>query len=157
MYDILLDCFYEWGHWNTATNEYDMFKGRGYTYAKPWGQHLIGDNTTGKVYLMSPNYKDDDGDPIKALFEFGRKDHGTKSYKLSNSLYLDIRRGDGLAATPHTAAKVQLYWRDNGEKAYGNFVEISLGKLGEYALPPRLSRLGRYRDRQYKIVAGGYC
>ena len=152
VYDVLQQVFYEWGKWNSSTNQYSSFYGRCYAYMKSWGLHVIGDATTAKVYKVSDSYYDDNGDTIKSYFEFGNVDHGSSTYKISNSLYVNTKRGTGLSG--NTAAVAALQWRDDGNQPYGNIVDLDLGVPGDAQMPVRLSRMGRYRSRQFKITMG---
>lgn len=153
VYDVTNGCFYEWGSW--SGNSYDMFLGGAYCYAKPWGQHLIGSRVDDTIYLLSPDQYTDGGNVIKTSFEFGRQDHGSSSFKMSQTLFLSIKRGAGLTSDPISSQGYAfLSFRDDGSMAYGTPLEIDLGKQGDTVKSSAFHRMGRYRDRQLKIEIG---
>ena len=118
----------------------------------------MGSNFNDFVYLMSPEYHTDDGIAIQTDLEFGRQNHGSNSWKISQALFLDIKRGDGLDSNPIASeGTVRVYMSDNGAKTYGVPIEIGLGKRGDYSLPVAIRPMGRYQSRKLKIVIGDAC
>ena len=95
------------------------------------------------------SYKDGDN-IIRSAWLTGNIDHGTSNWKRSIRLRLRIKRGSGDINTTESP-KLMLRWRDNGNKQWGNTVNIDLGKQGQDEFFEEYGPLGRYRTRQYEI------
>lgn len=93
VYDILGGSWYEWGKWNSTTGLYSRYKGATYTWCKNWGFHIIGDNSTGKIYKMNSDLYQDAGEEIRTVVWTGNITHGSLTWKRSNELLLRLKRG----------------------------------------------------------------
>lgn len=147
-YDVVLDAWYEWGYWNGSG--YDSFKCRHFIFARAWGLYLIGDNSTGKIYTLSSSNNQDNGGTMRSKVKTGKYSHGTQGWKRSNSLDLDVKRGEGIAGG--SAATLRVRWRDDGNTVWGNYTDYSLGAVGDRKKLDPLRPMGRYRNRQYEYV-----
>ena len=47
--------------------------------------------------------------------------------------------------------RIQIRYRDNGERGWSNWVDVSLGSIGQTGFNVRLKRLGIFSSRQYEI------
>lgn len=139
----------EWGKWNSTRGEYNQYAGQTACYCNLWNLHLVGDRQTGVVYKADRSYYDDDGTTIRSVRRTGWITHGTMSWKRCSELRLRCKRPTGDTTT--TDPLMMVRWRDeNG--AWGNEHHVSMGPSGDGNMMARLTRLGRYRMRQYEFV-----
>ena len=139
----------QWGYWSDDTSSYNRWRGNCVTYVPEWNAHLVGDYYNGKVYKSSTTSYLDGSDTIRSAWYTGNIDHGTQLWKRSVRLRLRIKRGDG--DENDTSPILMVRWRDNGDKTWGNSVEIDLGVTGDNEFFKEIGPLGRYRTRQYEI------
>jgi hypothetical protein len=137
----------EWGYWEN--NEYGRWRGNCCLYIPKWNKHLVGDYENGKIYEISPDVYQDDGNIIRSMWRTGNIDHGTSMKK--RSLELRIRARRGLGDINSVAPTLMIRWRDDGNKAWGNTRNLNMGLAGDTEFYIRLHRLGAYRSRQYEI------
>lgn len=149
VYHVERNAWTEWGYWNTNTATYLSFRGNCYAYSPLWNQHMIGDRSNGKVYLMSASTYNDGGDDIRSFRRTGFRTHNTYGWKRASQIRVRLKRGDGLSGG--TAPKMIVRWRDNGG-GFGNDHVMSLGAVGNREYIARLHKLGRYRTRQYEFI-----
>ncbi len=137
----------EWGYWDTKNAIYERWRGNCILYVPQWNKYLVGDRENGKIYTMSLDTYQDDGDLIRSMWMTGNIDHGTLTRKRSFELRIKLRRGSGFSDDPI----LMVRWRDDGSKQWGNTRNISLGKQGDTEFIAKILRLGSYRTRQYEI------
>lgn len=138
----------EWGDWNAPT--YGLWKGRSYCYATDWEMHLIGDNSTGKIYKIRGDYFKQGTDNIRTYVRTGNFSNGNYEEKIEEELILRLKRGVG---NQDVEEPVMTYrYRDNGSKTWSNEKTISLGKIGDNTMFVHLMRQGVYRSRQREFV-----
>lgn len=133
---------------------------RGATHVYAFGKHLIGDRENGKVYEASMNYLDDFGDLIHRV-RVAPHISNEQKWIIYRMFELDIERGVGLdgIAPPVSPApdpvgynpKVTLQYSDDSGKTWSNVRAVSAGRLGQYKKRLQWQRLGRARDRVFKI------
>jgi hypothetical protein len=139
----------EWGDWDSANALFTAWKGRTYCYCRTWDIHLVGDNTTGKVYKLRPDIFQNNGETIRTLMRTGWSDDSTLTQKRDQELRIRCKRGQGDVAGSEPVFK--LRYRDNGEQTWKDERKVSLGKIGDYEMIKRVHRTGVYRTRQYEI------
>jgi hypothetical protein len=86
--------WHERAYWDPIRGLWNMHRGRVHAYC--WGMHLIGDWYTGKIYQLSPQFRQDDGNPLRWLRSAPHiADSMAKiSYR---EFWLDMQVGVGLA------------------------------------------------------------
>lgn len=139
----------EWGSWDTITASYKRWRGNCILYVPEWNQHLVGDFQNNKIYKASLTQYQDGDDLIRSSWMTGNIDHGTSLWKRSLRLRIRAKRGEG--DINEDTPVLMLRYRDNGNKAWGNTRNISLGKEGENEFYWEGGPLGRYRSRQYEV------
>ena len=98
--------FSEWGSVD-ANGQYNIFKAHCYTYHQGWGYHLLLDRNNPIVYVLSPEYYDDNGSTMRTELVTGWYDHGVSQQKKSRRLTLNVRRGQ--ATLTHNRELEQTY------------------------------------------------
>lgn len=138
----------EWNYFNTATLNFERFRGQCYQYIPDLNLHLWGDYNNGKIYQMSHDYYQDDGATLKARWLTGNFDHGTFLQKRSYKLRVKMLRGQGAEGSDPV---LMVRWQDNGNQVWSNTKYIDLNEIGETEFFVSLRRLGMYRSRQYEF------
>jgi hypothetical protein len=144
----------QWGYWNTASAEYEAFRGHSYCYAKGWNFHLVGDRQDGRIYKIKTDCYTDDGNPIRTLRRTGFISHGTYNEKKSSEIVFRFKRGRGNSDVSDPV--VTLRWR-NHNGAWSNERQLRLGQVGDHYLEARTHKLGAYKFRQYEICHTDAC
>jgi len=152
VYDTGSKAWYRWGNWNNT--DHDRFLAASYAYCKDWGFHVMGDLNDSIVYEFSPDYYKDNNDAMQTILLFGNYDLGSKNYKVSKKLLVDIKRGEGKSDDKYSAPKAYISWSDNDTEIFGNDVELDLGAIGKREKFGPLMPMGYYKTRTYRIVFG---
>lgn len=117
------------------------------------GLHIVGDYLTGDLYALDLNYYcDRASDPmpaIRAAAHIAGPDYG---WIVHNRLQVDIEPGVGLNDGQGSAPVALLDWSDDGGNTWSNQHAASVGKIGQYKARVRWNRLGRARDRVYRVT-----
>ena len=149
VYNVYRKAWHEWGYWNQNRADYERWRGNVHCHATAWGMHLVGDRSSGKVYKLSRDYHDDDGDLIRSVRRTGFNDHGTTQVKRSYEAVIRCKRGQGNADVTNPTMSVR--WRDQ-PGTWKNGRSVSLGAVGKHEMHVKLSGLGQYRARQWEFV-----
>lgn len=142
--------WHRWGYWDSTRGEYQRYRGQTYCYARAWNQHLIGDYANGIIYLASPSYFTDNGNPIRSVLRTGHVSHGTSTRKLSRTIRLHCKRGVGNSSIADPT--ISLRRRVNNHAQWTNERRKSLGKVGEHFPYIEWRRNGEYRSQQLELV-----
>ncbi len=125
-----------------------MHRHRANCVAFAYGKTICGDWQNGKLYNWDLNVYKDDGDPIIRLRSFP---HLVSSLdRISYKQFIaDIEVGTDL--DPEDDPMLSLRWSDNRGVSFGNIIQQSLGKTGQYQTIPAWNRLGFARDRVFEL------
>ena len=148
--DLENDYWYEWGFWSVANAEYNRWKGNCFTLATAWNYSLVGDKSTGIVYIMSDDYSDDDSNIMRTMVRTEHVTHDTAQIKKrSNKLTFRVKRASAVdeASVPELLVK----WRDDGSSSWKNEHTMSLGAVGRTDFRGVIRRNGMYYSRQYEM------
>lgn len=153
VYDPDVNCFYEWGQYDSVDADYDIFDGGKSVYCREWNKHLIGSNTTGKIYEISPDYYTDAGTTIRAYMETGHINYGDSSkIKGSSGMKIHMKRGIGREENVYSDPYLLHRKMDNG-KTWGNYRRVSLGALGDTQTVKQVYRQGgSFYTRKHQFV-----
>ena len=116
------------------------------------GLHIVGDFETGDLYALDLDYMMDGTDPlpaIRAAAHVADQDYG---WIIHNRLQVDMATGVGLNDGQGADPIVLLDWSNDGGHTWSNQHPASMGRIGEYRARARWNRLGRARDRVYRIT-----
>lgn len=133
---------------------------RAATHVFAFNKHLVGDRANGKLYEASIDALDDDGVSIERIRQFPHISVEQK-WIFYQSLQLDMQVGIGLdgieppvdpAPDPvNYNPKVQLNYSDDAGHSWSNDRLVAAGRLGQYKKRVRWLRLGKSRDRIFRI------
>ena len=146
-YDASTGLWAERSFWNTATCLEEQYKPRTHCYA--FGKHLVGDGVTGAIYDMNRDtYTDAGGAPLRRLRQ-GPVIANQMQWLYHRSAWLDIETG---AQTTDVSPQVMLEKSDDGGHAWTALTDKALGVTGNYSTRVEWRRLGRSRQRNYRVV-----
>lgn len=117
------------------------------------GKVIVGDYLAGSLYQLDlDTYSDVGGAAIPRIRACQHLSADLKQ-QLFHSLQIDMETGVGLNA-PAQAQNPQamLQWSDDGGHTWSNEAWSSMGRIGEYRTRVRWRRLGRSRDRIFRVV-----
>lgn len=147
--DLATGLWHERAHRNTLTNDYEQHRGYCHIFFK--GKHLIGDRETNQIYNMSLDFYSDNGDPLV-------KERTTPHYSQERMLIthaqleLDMEVGVGLTNGQGENPQIMMQYSDDGGFTWSSELWRDIGKKGNYKARVKWNRLGRSRDRVYRVV-----
>ncbi len=107
--------------------------------------HYVGDWQNGNIYTMSTAYLDDNGTPI---LRQRTCPHISEEQKWAFYHRFQLDMATGLGANP----TMTLDWSDDGGHTFGNAIQASAGALGAFKQRVIWNRLGRSRDRVFRVT-----
>lgn len=128
--------------------EFEPFRVTHHVYST--GMHLVGD-ADGYVYTMSPSVTNYDGDPMVCERTSPNDAIPLRQEKQYPMFVLDCTTGESTTGEH----QVELSWSNDGGATFGNPVMRSLGNIGQRFQRLIWRRLGRARDRIWRIRFSG--
>jgi hypothetical protein len=116
------------------------------------GETLVGDNANGNIYVLDLDYFTDNGDPISRVRSCAHLADPDYRYQFFASLQVDMQTGVGLTTGQGSDPKAMLQWSDDGGYSWSNELWASIGKIGERRARVKWRRLGRSRDRVFRVT-----
>lgn len=115
------------------------------------GHTLVGDFENGNVYVLDMDTYTDNGDPIARIRSCP---HLSIEYKWQffSALQIDMQTGVGLTDGQGSDPQAVLQWSDDGGYVWSNEHWASIGRIGERRTRVRWRRLGKSRDRVFKLT-----
>lgn len=150
VYDVATKLWHQRGVWNTNRADFDMVFGAFHCYA--FGQHLVGDISTGQIAIQGLDIVTEiDGSEIPRV---RRAPHlcNEQMWQYYNQFQLDVETGLGVSSGQGSNPVVALRWSDDGGHVFGPWVNATAGKGGQYRQRLVWNRLGRSRDRVFEIM-----
>ena len=115
------------------------------------GLTLVGDWETGNIYVLDLDTYTDNGAAIERIRVCPHIAAGA-NYVFHQSLELLMQSGVGLPTGQGSDPQAMLSWSNDGGYSYGNELWAPIGKIGERRARVKWRRLGKARDRVYKVV-----
>jgi hypothetical protein len=156
VYDVATQMWHERGYWNQqGPTGYGAHLAGCHVFA--FGQHLVGDWSSGNIYSMSIGAYSDNGNPIR---RYRRAPHvSTEQQRIFHYLMqIELEVGDGPIPPLMDAAgnprdpQIMLRWSDDGGQAWSNEHWIGAGQAGTFKTRALWNRLGYARDRVYEVA-----
>jgi hypothetical protein len=119
------------------------------------GKNLVGDWETGTVYEMSLDTPTDDGELIPRIRTCPHLSDPDYRWQVFDALQVDMQTGVGLSVAPGVSGndpQAVLQWSTDGGYSWSNEVWAPIGKIGERRTRVRWRRLGRSRDRVFRVT-----
>lgn len=116
------------------------------------GSTIVGDWETGQLYRYSLDAFDDAGRPLPAIRQCPHIGEQRGRLQFFGSLQVDFETGVGLPTGQGSDPQAMLQWSDDGGATWSNEVRASMGKIGERRARVRWRRLGKSRDRIFRVT-----
>ncbi len=178
-YDVEIQQWHERAYFSDG--EYSRHRPNFHIFA--YGKHLMGDYEDGRLYQQSVNFYTDDGQYIRCLRAMPYIADDLE-YLYFSQFQLDMQTGIGLdggstieggafdsgfdlgfdiggeadpSLDPATNPKLVLQWSDDGGHTWSNEHLCAAGKIGQYGVRAIWRRLGRARQRVFRIIMTAPC
>ena len=151
MYDLKTK---QWNEWNWVDINGNLLRPRATCCMFAYGVILVGDWENGKLLQLDLNIANDEGSPIVRIRTFPHLVDNND--KISYSAF-DADMEVGTIEDQEADPLISLSWSDDKGRTYGNPVDQSLGRTGDYLAVPSWNRLGEARDRIFKLQWSADC
>lgn len=116
------------------------------------GKIIVGDWETGKLYSLNLDAYDDNGDILPAIRQTAHLASPDDTWQFFHRLWIDMETGVGLNTGQGSDPQVMLEWSDDGGHTFPNQMWASAGKIGEFRRRVNFRRLGKSRDRVWRVT-----
>lgn len=150
-YDIDKDEWYEASFWDELNAEDDLYRAFSSTYAfgDSWGEMLIGDSKSGKVFSFDTSAYTDNSETIRTVLTTGYVDRGTsENRKKTARISGRVEISNVTVADP--ALRMSFKWRNENTNTW-SYRPIKLYKLSNNQFRWSTVGLGQYYMRQYEL------
>lgn len=144
LYDVVSK---QWCEWSYTDPDGNLIRPKANCYMFANGVNLVGDFSNGQLLQLDIDTFEDVGNPIVRIRTFP---HSTDSNEKITYLNFQADIEPGTIADD-SDPQISLSWSDDKGKTYGNPVQQSMGKIGNYLTVASWNRLGEARDRVFKL------
>ena len=155
VYDMTSGMWHERAGWDSVNVRYLRYKAWFHAFVPEWGtggKHIVGDPQTGKLYEASLDYFDDDGAAIEYIRAFP---HLLSEDKTNFHHRFELLMETGTPAPTYPAMLVGLDWSDDRGHTFAHKRVASGGVNADYTRRIVWRRLGKSRDRVYRVGVQG--
>lgn len=138
--------------WHKRSSGLTGGRHRGVCYAKLGRKHIIGDYETGRLYEYKMDVYTDNGDPIRRVRAAQTVHAEDRKIIFFNAFEIEFEPGVGLITGQGNDPQAMLDWSDDGGDTWSNEHWASIGKLGQRGIRARWRRLGRSRNRVFRVT-----
>ena len=143
VYDAATDAWHQRRSWGLG-------RWRANCYARLGQKHIVGDCSSGRLYLLDPEAYTEAGRPIERVRT--TQPIAAEDKRLIHSrLCVDFESGVGLSSGQGEDPQALLSWSDDGGRTWSNEYPASMGRQGEYHTKAEWRRLGQSRARVYRL------
>jgi hypothetical protein len=129
-YDYELKKWYRWGYWNKNKYQWDAWLVGCHVFVPEWNAHLVGDRrNTGKIFELSVDNTDDDGDEVRYLRQTYHLTYGTLEEKLNRFVKGLVKRGQA-AVTEENNPVLMLRYKDDNSY-WSKEIWVDMGATGD--------------------------
>jgi hypothetical protein len=123
-----------------------------HTFVPEFGIHMLGDYEDNRIYQLSSTHFYDDEYPLTRI-RTGPHISNKGEWIVFNSFQLDVETGVGLNGSGQGSSPIIiLQWSDDGGHTWSNEKEASIGTIGARSTRVIWRRLGRSRDRVFRVI-----
>lgn len=153
VFDLATNLWHQRAYTNAGTLERHLAEFHAFDHVN--NLHLIADSESNKIYKFSDTYYSDDGDAITRLRTSPHVSNDLK-YVFYNSFQLDMEVGIGLdGGVQGSSPTVMLDFSDDGGHTWSSeswtLADNSAGAIGNYKTRVKWNRLGKSRDRIFRV------
>lgn len=147
VYDAASNMWHERGWFDIANNV--IRRHRSNCHAVFAGRHVVGDFENGNLYFLDLDYYRDNTDLIKRVRTAPHLSDMDYAWQVYDNLILDMTVGVGNTEVPNP--QLMLEWSKDGGYTWSNVHTTEIGRIGERAARAEWRRLGRSRDRVFRV------
>jgi hypothetical protein len=149
VYDMTTGFWHERSTYNNLAERDDRHVGNCCCYA--FGMNLIGSRNNGKIYRLSKDAYDDDGNIIRRVRTSPHIFNENKRvfYK---SFELDMEKGIGLTSGQGSLSNIALQYSNDGGYTWSPELWRTPGRIGTFKTRVKWFNLGMSRDRVFRII-----
>jgi hypothetical protein len=148
-FDLSTQMWFEKAYRDPSSGEQGMH--RAFDHAFFDGKNLVIDYANDRIYELDLATYTDNGDTIARIRSCPHI-HDRRQRLIFWSLELDLEAGIGLVTGQGEDPQVMLEISNDGARSWGNELWRSMGRLGEFRKRVLWNRLGRSRDRVFRIT-----
>lgn len=149
VYDLTTKMWHERAYNNEGTLE--RHRTSYHAFVPQYGFHLAGDYANNKIYIIEDSSYSDDESPIIRMRSSPHLSGQMKGV-FCHSFQLDMEVGIGLdGGVQGEDPMIMMDFSDDGGHSWSNEKWISAGKIGTFKTRAIWRRLGRFRDRVFRI------
>jgi hypothetical protein len=115
------------------------------------GENIVGDWENGKLYVLDLDVYTDDGVILPAIRQCPHIAQGN-AWQFFWKLWIDMQTGVGLVTGQGSDPELILEWSDDGGQSFPNLLKVKMGKIGERKARANFRRLGKSRDRVWRVT-----
>lgn len=150
VYDVSTQLWHQRAYLNLANGQLTRHRSNSHMYFN--GKHIVGDYLTGDLYTLDLDYYYDGvSNPLPAIRAASHIATGDYNYIAHNRLQVDMKTGVGLTTGQGSNPVALLDWSDDGGATWSSQHSASMGRLGKYGARVIWNRLGRAKDRVYRL------
>lgn len=150
VYDAATQLWHQRAYLDPATGMLGRHRSNCHLYYA--GLHMVGDCRSGQLFALDLDYYQDGIDPMPAIRAAAHIAGPDYTWVIHNRLQIDMETGVGLNDGQGSAPIVLLDWSNDGGHTWSSQHPASIGRIGQYPARVRWNRLGRARDRVYRIT-----
>lgn len=147
-YDAQTQQWHERMYKNATTNSMELMRASCFMFFNKI--NLVGSRTDGKIYKMSLDILDDDGDEL-VWIRVSPHQQDEKRLLSYASFELDVETGVGLNTGQGSDPQIMLRYSDDGGNTWSSELWRSPGKMGQYRNRALWRQLGQARDRVFWV------
>lgn len=138
-------------NWRDPVN-YTLRRHRSNCHAQFNGMPVVGDFENGNLYYFDLDHYTDNGALIRRLRAAPHLSNKDYKWQVYDQLILDMTVGVGLSSGQGVDPQIILQWSTDGGYTWGNEHFTSIGRIGETRARAEWRRLGRSRDRIFRVI-----
>lgn len=146
-YDITTDMWHERAYLNSQ-GQFEQHLGC--CYMNAFGLHLVGDRTTGNIYIIDENTYTDNGQTLAAERIYTHIGDEQKRIRY-NSLVIGVETGVGIQNGQGSDPLIELLLSVDGARTWSDSFFEEIGKAGEYLGKCQFRQLGVAEQMTFRI------
>lgn len=150
VYDAATQMWHQRAYLDPKTGKFGRHRSNCHMYFG--GLHVVGDYANGQLYAMDLDYFMDGTDPMVAVRAAPHIADGDGRIVVHHRVEIMMEMGSAPSTGQGSSPNALLDWSDDGGHSWSNQHSAPLGAIGEYRARARWNRLGRSRDRVYRLT-----
>lgn len=150
VYDAGTQLWHQRAYLDPATGRLDRHRSNCHLYYA--GAHIVGDCRVGALFTLDLDYYQDGTDPMPAIRAAAHISGPDEGWIIHNKLQIQMETGVGLNSGLGSDPQILLDWSNDGGHTWSNQHPKSIGRMGKYGQRVRWTKLGRARDRVYRVT-----